>query len=216
MGGFDEVVDGGAPTQDAETARGVGTHFHAGAVTGQFAERADDLGPHEDEDIDYLVVGVGEFALDAGAHTPYRRPEAGLDIPGQVEVHQPVGGADLDFGIVVLRGQDQRIEAALRADLGDLPYGLDTHVSGLVLQQFLEPRNGAGAGLGDLADVLGTDVSSLRRCLGRQQGGRSQEEKGRWTEAHILMLSRRTEQRRLLCFIMNPAERLAGANWRHR
>ena len=84
------------------------------AAAHQRAQRGDHLRPHRDVGIDHLIVGVGELALDAGADASQRRREAGLHVTGQVEIHQPIGGADLHFGIVIVRGLDQRIEAALR------------------------------------------------------------------------------------------------------
>ena len=84
-----------------------------------------------------------------------RCAEAGLHVAGQVEIHQAVGGADLHFGIVVARGLHQRVEAALRADLGDLFDRLDADVEVRVLQQLLEPRDGVRAAFADFADVFG-------------------------------------------------------------
>ena len=54
-------------------------------------------------------------------------PKPVFDVAGQIEIHQTVGGADLHLGVVILGGQDQRIEAALRP-IGNLLDGFHAHV----------------------------------------------------------------------------------------
>ena len=104
-----------------------------------------------------LVVGVGESALDAAAYALDGGAEAGLHVPGKVEVDQAIGGADLDFGIVIVRGQDQGVQ---RPRAGQLLDGFHAHVDAGVFQEFSQPRNGRAAGLADLANVLGPDILS--------------------------------------------------------
>ena len=103
------------------------------------------------------------------ADAPQRGADAGLHIAGKVEVHQAVGGEDLHFGIVIagwpaISGS----RLARRADFGDLLDGFEAHRGIRVLQQVLEFGDGAGAGLGHLADIFGTHI------LGRQKRRRNQ------------------------------------------
>ena len=143
----------------------------------QRAERGDHVGARRDVRVDDLVVGIGEFALDAAAHALDGGAEAGLHVPGQVEVDQAIGGLDLHFGIVIVRGQNQRVQ---RARVGQLFDGFHAHIGVGVLEEFGQPRNGRAAALADLANVLGADIL----CSGGSDQG-----EGRKIEAHSRIIS---------------------------
>ena len=81
----------------------------------QLAERRNHFGTDPDVGIDHLVVGIGEVRLDGRADPADFRCHARLDIPGEVEIDQAVGCPDLDLGVIVVRGFDQRVQHRLGA-----------------------------------------------------------------------------------------------------
>ena len=174
---LDEIGHRRLAAQNSHRTRGIGARLHAGAAAHQRADRGDDVGTRRDILVHHLVVGIGEFALDAAAHALDGGAEAGLHVAGKVEVDQAIGGLDLDFGIVIVRRQDQGVQ---RPRAGQLLDGLDTHVDAGVLQEFRQPRNRRAAGLADLANVLGPDV------LG---GGGGDQGEGHKIEAHVRIIS---------------------------
>ena len=135
--GFEQVRDGLPAAENADGARRIGPRFHADTAAGELAKRRDHFRTHLDIGFDDLVVGVGELALDALAHPLQLRAQARAHVAGQVEIHQAVGGANLDFGVAVACGFDQWIEAALRADVHDGFDCLDADVEIGILEQSL-------------------------------------------------------------------------------
>ncbi len=81
--GFGEIGKGFAAPQDANGASGVGAGIHAGATAGDFSERPHHFGTSLNEGINYLVVGVGEFAFDGRAQAAERSPRPVLAYPGR-------------------------------------------------------------------------------------------------------------------------------------
>ena len=104
------------------------------------------------------------MALDAGPRAAQRRGESGLQITGQIEVHQAIDRANLDLGIGIAGGLNQRIEAVLRVDLVDLLNRLQADLDIRVGQQRRQFGYGIGAALAHLAYVLGPQPSVLGEC----------------------------------------------------
>ena len=90
----------------------------AGARARHLAEAGDHFGANLYPRIDDLIVCVREMALDGGSRASEGRCQATtcLHVSGHVEVHQAVGGADLDFRIDVPEGLDQRVQTVLCPD----------------------------------------------------------------------------------------------------
>ena len=73
------------------------------------------------------------MALDARSHALERAAEPGLHISRQIEIHQTIGGANLDLRIGVVGSLDQWIETARGPDFGDLFRRFEAYVAVLVL-----------------------------------------------------------------------------------
>ena len=96
------------------------------------------------------------LALDTGAGTLHLRAEACSHVAWQVEVHQAVGGANLNLGVGVAGGFDQRIEAVLCPDVDEGFDRFDPDVEVRLFEQGLKLGNGVRPAFGQLPYVFRT------------------------------------------------------------
>ena len=128
MSGLQQIGNGGFAAQNADAARRVRPHFLAAAAAHQAPSAAMTSGRTSTYgSITWSLVSVN-LPLMPRAHALQRRAEAGLHVARQIEIDQAVGRADLHFGIVVPSRQNQRVEAALACQLGELFDHLDADV----------------------------------------------------------------------------------------
>ena len=131
--------------------------------------------------IDHLVVGVRELAFDGLARALQPGAQSRAHVSWQIEVHQAVGSANLNFGVAVASRFDQRIETPLRADFHDRFHRLNADVEFRILQQRLELGKGVRAALSQFADIFRT------RDLGGKQRSKQYKQKG-VLEGHVFKL----------------------------
>ena len=118
----------------------------------------DNVRPRLDETGDDLIIGVREPSLNTGSHPSQRCAKSRLHITWQIEVHQTVGGANLDLRVIVGGGLNQGIQTMLSSDLDDLLYRFQAHFQVGILEELLEYGNDVGSLFGDLAHVFGPDA----------------------------------------------------------
>lgn len=111
----------------------------------------------------------------------------------QVEIDEAVGGANLNFGVFIVRGLAERIKTGFRPDLDNRLDGFDADISIGIAQILRKRRNGLGISFAEIADaedalICVITVFILAKGVQRNEA-EDQRHDAKRTEEHIVKLT---------------------------